>query len=183
MTERRALDAYYTPDDLAVRLAGLLDIRRGHTVLEPHVGGGAWARAVRQVHPSAILHVTDIDPNAAGRGVDGAISLPAVDFTASNVGDLYDWIVGNPPFGAAETHVRLALSRAYRVAFLLRLAFLESLSRIDLWETHPPAEVHVLAKRPSFTGGGTDSAAYALFIWDQRVTTTRSRPQLSWVTP
>jgi hypothetical protein len=48
---------------------------------------------------------------------------------------------------------------------LLRLAFLEGQKRAPFWKAQPPYSVSVLAKRPSFTGGGTDSAAYAFFEW------------------
>ena len=78
-----------------------------------------------------------------------------------------DWFVGNPPYNAAEEHVRHALGLAERgCAFLLRLAFLESIKRRQFWEEYPPSEVYVLDKRPSFTEDGkSDSAAYAWFVW------------------
>jgi len=76
-----------------------------------------------------------------------------------------NWVVGNPPYLAAEAHIRHALRLAPNVAFLLRLGFLESAKRLSFWGQHPPSEVHVLAQRPSFTGKGTDSAAYGWFVW------------------
>jgi hypothetical protein len=80
----------------------------------------------------------------------------------------YDWVIGNPPFKEAERHVRKALVGGHDVAFLLRLAFLESKARVPFW-TGPGAclrKMWVLAERPSFTANGkTDSAAYAFFWW------------------
>jgi hypothetical protein len=78
-----------------------------------------------------------------------------------------DWIVGNPPYNQAEAHIRRALGLSGQVAFLLRLAMLESRARVDLWRKHPARKVWVLAERPSFTNGKTDSAAYGWFWWDQ----------------
>jgi trans-aconitate methyltransferase len=154
---------------------GVLDIDP-RSVLEPSVGGGAFARAVAQRWPQALLEGVDIDPTVTGRhDVD---SFECCDFLAHYT--QYDLIVGNPPFTHAESHVRQALSLAAPggvVAFLLRLAFLEGQRRRALWDAFPPAEVHVLSRRPSFTGGGTDSAAYGFFVWNQFSATTK----LSWL--
>ena len=77
-----------------------------------------------------------------------------------------DWIVGNPPYRHAETHVRWALKQAkVGVAFILKLSFLESAERLDFWWESPVNDLYVLAERPSFTGQGTDSSAYAFFVW------------------
>ena len=156
-SERRTGDAYYTPDALARVLVGLLPIAAGDTVLEPSVGGGAFVRSLSDVHSVGI----DIDPNAAG-------------FSACNEAHVADfagcprranWIVGNPPFQAAEAHVRHALDLAPNVAMLLRLAFLETAGRLPFWRSFPAHRVWVLAERPSFTGGATDSCAYGWFWW------------------
>ena len=57
------------------------------------------------------------------------------------------------------------------MAFLLRLAFLESAKRIPFWNEHPCRKVFVLSSRPSFTGDGRhDSAAYGFFWWDKSYT-------------
>lgn len=161
---RRPLDAYYTPDEVASQLVGTLGLgmRRGLEVLEPSVGGGAFVRALRSVDDRCSITGIDCDPSAAG--------LPICDETwvgdfATYQGGPFDLVVGNPPYRDAEAHVRHALTLAPTVAFLLRLAFLESQSRYPLWRDHPASEVFVLSRRPSFTGGGTDATAYAFFIW------------------
>jgi len=163
---RRPLDAYYTPDALASALVGTLAGTHGlrGSVLEPHAGDGAFVRALEAL--GLTVCPLDIDPDAKG-----------IDHPNGVVGDFLeyelptsspDWIVGNPPFSQAEQHIRHALKTArVGVAFLLRLAMLESGKRVQFWAEHPASAVYVLAQRPSFTGGGTDSAAYALFVWDQ----------------
>lgn len=116
-----------------------------------------------------------------------------------------DLVIQNPPFNLAEAFVRRALEELaagrirVAVAVLLRLAFLETEGRVPLHREHP-AEVNVLANRPSFIDpqawrpcpkcrpggvvaierlglkcgscggkgevkGGTDSTAYAWFVW------------------
>jgi hypothetical protein len=166
---RIPLDSYYTNDDVAALCVSVLDLDgRALRICEPSVGGGAFVRAIRRHATASRLHFTgyDLNPFALGFGaVHEARSGDFVDMPAPN--DPFDWIIGNPPYSHAEAHVRHALTLAPRCAFLLRLAFLESVKRVDFWRDHQPSEVHVLSKRPSFTGGGTDSAAYGWFVWDR----------------
>ena len=162
-SERIAGDAYYTPDALAAALVAVLPLRPEDVVWEPHAGGGAFVRALRATGVRVVASA--INPAAPGLRA-GADATRVADFLGGpSWVAAPTWIVGNPPFGDAEAHVRRALDLAPNVAFLLRLGFLESAGRIPLWRDHPPAVVHVLAERPSFTGGGTDSAAYGLFVW------------------
>lgn len=58
---------------------------------------------------------------------------------------------------------------SWRVAFLLRLGFLESAERVNFWKTYPCESVWISQERPSFTADGrTDGTAYALFVWSGR---------------
>lgn len=172
--ERIEGDRYYTDDAVALRLVRLLDITDRATIIEPSVGGGAFVRAIDRcaVLWSEII-ACDIDPNASGlthplvsRVVGDFAAFTLADFQRSTGEVRADWVVGNPPYSHAEAHIRHALTLAPRCAFLLRLAFLESTKRVAFWRDHQPARVYVLAQRPSFTGGGTDSAAYGWFVWD-----------------
>ncbi len=160
---RRPLDAYYTPDTLAEKLVGLLPVRRGAAVVEPSVGGGAFARALRLQGAGVVG--CDIDPQAAGF-VD-CVRHQVGDFLTTPLDVEPDWVIGNPPFRGFEAHLDRALQMAPEVAFLLRLAVMESAGRVARWVSWPLARVWVLAERPSFTGGGTDSAAYGWF-WFSR---------------
>lgn len=174
VAERRDRDAYFTPDALAEALVGLLPISPLHTVWEPHVGGGAFARAVynrriwlivSDVHEPSVRALRECAPRRWEVG-----DFLDLDWHA-------DWIIGNPPFRDAEAHIRHALNQAPRVAFLLRLAMLESKARAPLWRDHPPSVVYVLQERPSFTGSGTDSAAYGWFVWG----TSNGPTELRWL--
>ncbi|NBV61810.1 MAG: class I SAM-dependent methyltransferase [Rhodobacteraceae bacterium] len=179
---RRPLDRYYTPDDLARACVGTLPCLDGLTVLEPSAGGGAFIRALRAHSSRARLVALDIDSEALARA---EIDVETVDFLRWREGGFKrcDWVVGNPPFAEAQEHVEAALRVArVGVAMLLRLAFLESAERLDFW-TGPGAgldEVRVLAHRPSFTGGGTDSAAYGWFVWRTLAPRGRVMPCWDW---
>lgn len=182
-----ALDAFYTPDEVASACVDTLGgALRGMTVLEPHAGGGAFVRAAMAAGADPVWAM-DINPQAPALAPGACPNRMCGDYLREAPigpdgawgGPGPDWIIGNPPFNEAEAHVRRALGLArYGVGFLLRLAFLEEAKRRDFWREHRPSEVHVLVSRPSFTGGGTDSAAYGWFIWRLGVT---HEPILRWL--
>lgn len=176
--ERIALDAYYTPDEVARACVATLDLRGVHRVLEPSVGGGAWVMAVAQAAPSADITGIDINPEAAGLDAC-AVSLRGDDFLSLAL-RRYDLVIGNPPFSDAQAHVEHALEVGHTVAFLLRLAFLEGAKRREFWQAHPAARIGVLTSRPSFTGGGTDSAAYGFFVWHRGHTGPTTLHHIDW---
>ena len=166
VADRIPSDAYFTPDHVAAQCIGAIPWNPYKTeprIIEPSIGAGAFARAIRKVQPRAFIYGIDIGAESAG--------FQHTD--AHHVGNFMDadlpadWIIGNPPYRQAEAHIRHALECAPQVAFLLRLAFLESVKRAPFWREHPAASVHVFSKRPSFTGGTTDSAAYGFFQWNR----------------
>lgn len=190
--ERRALDAYLTPTHLAEALVSLLPIQATDSVWEPHAGGGAFAEALRR--RSADVFTSDVDPLVQGVDEHGDF----LEMTRFPV----DWVVGNPPFArpetrdgkptgrlsektgklimepAAQLHVEHALEQSRHVAFLMRLAMLESSSRVPFWKDVRLRKVWVLSQRPSFTGGKTDSTAYGFFWFDNKHFGT---PSIDWL--
>ena len=185
---RREYDAYYTSDRLAEVLVGELIERSflhpSQTALDPHCGGGSFLRSLGHYLPPGNIQGTDIDPTA--RGLSSSVLEPQVglrrafDFLKPWPAEWRrpHWIVGNPPYCAAELHVRQALQVArVGVAFLLRLGFLGSASRHEFWQEMPARRIWVLSERPSFTSGATDSQEYALFVW-RRAPSRRSSPAL-----
>ena len=165
--KRDVLDRYYTPGPLAESLTALLPIKPSDRVVEPSCGGGAFVRALLRRTPR--VHAFDLDPRA--RGLASTPFSTTGNFLVQPTPETgFDWCVGNPPYGHAERHVIHSLRfvrEGGSVAFLLRLAFLEGQKRIGFWRRHPARRVFVLAERPSFTGGGTDSAAYGFFVWQK----------------
>lgn len=163
----RGLDHYRTPSWCVEAIAPHLP---RVPALDPCCGDGAILDAL---HASgwAIEHLDgwEIDRERADVAQRKGYGVTLGDALAAD----HEWwspqlVVMNPPFFAAEEFVRKALDETREtrgtVAALLRLAFLEGKARAAFHREHP-SDVFALSKRPSFTGGGTDSCAYAWLIW------------------
>jgi len=182
--ERAELDRYDTPPELAAELVGLLDLPPGAVVLEPAAGGGAFVEPLIAGlwSTKGLVFALDIDSEAAEelKGTRG-VQVSHADFLCWPRDHGYDAIVGNPPYGDAEAFVRRALRLVKPgglVAFLLRVGFLVGRGRSPLWLAHRPERVHLVVERPSFTGGGTDSASYAWCVWRRGY---RGPTELAWL--
>lgn len=91
----------------------------------------------------------------------------------NNIG-LSDVVITNPPFSLAMEFLNKSLEITTEkgiVIMLLRLGFMATDKRYQFMSKNPPTDLYVLHKRPSFTGGGTDSQEYAWYVWDKRKTT------------
>ncbi len=177
---RESLDRYYTPPDLARVLVDQLGIGPGLAICEPSAGGGAFVEALAATKPARLVAV-DVDPSAPGLTMGTAsVCADFLDLEWSTRCQ-FDWIVGNPPYRDALAHVLHALEQGGRVAFLLRIGFLESAKRAPFWADHPCRRIWALSERPSFTSDGkTDAAAYALFYWDNQYSGPTRLDVLSW---
>lgn len=98
--------------------------------------------------------------------------------------DFFDWngnvdlILTNPPFTLAQEFIEYSIAHADTVIMLLRINYLGSKARHDWWKANKPTALHVLSKRPSFTGVNTDSSEYAWYIWDK---TEKTEKGIFWV--
>lgn len=161
--ERVKDDFYETP---AWCVRRYLDFRQHlpETLLEPSAGQGAiiratdaWARELFNYQWLAL----DINPSMRDLGV----RFYQTDFLDPKVtvDKKLDLCLSNPPYKLAREFIEKGLTLAHEVVFLLRLNFLESEDRHDLFRKHP-CDVRVLPNRPSFsTDGHTDATAYAWF--------------------
>lgn len=97
-------------------------------------------------------------------------------------------VITNPPFAKALEFIEHALSlveNGRKIAFLLRIQFLEGVKRRKFFEENPPCRIWVAtrtircAKNGVFSGPGYSGNAmtYAWFIWEKGVTT---KPQIGW---
>lgn len=85
-------------------------------------------------------------------------------------------IVTNPPYKDAERFVAHGcdiLSPGHLLCLFLKIQFLESAARDDLFDRYPPARIHVCRKRIKCAKNGDFSAVkssptcYAWFVWQK----------------
>lgn len=178
ITNRRLIrttgpEFYPTPAWATQALINL--VRFNGTIFEPCCGDGAMARILKAAHYKVVA--SDIKRRGYGRQKDF--------LTVTN---RFDNIVTNPPFNIAEPLLLHALKIARRkVAFLLRVAFLESIRRFEnIFSVNPPSQVLVFSERLSLypkgravKGSGTTS--YAWFIWNKRDRTGETK--VRWIAP
>lgn len=184
---RRANDFYETPVELCRAALFRPVTNKFQTILDAGAGTGNWGFAARENWPQANLIGMELDPKRKNPGWYNDW-IPA-DYPHFAIGQVPDLIIGNPPYKQAEEFIWQAhnqLAYGGGLIFLLRLAFLESVSRgRGLWQKWPPYAIRVLMQRPSFTGDGkTDDTAYAVFYWrrfKQKSDARRVHPKLGWL--
>lgn len=157
--ERLLDDGYNTPVPLARAICSML-LADGHAkpdadVLEPSVGGGAFAYAVDAIMDPNVLDMVDFKIREGIHMLEGdTFEQDFLTFGGGKARQRYDLVIGNPPYEHAEEHVRHALTLLKpdgTLAFLLRVNFLAGIDRHKgLWKECPPSYVYVLDKRPSF---------------------------------
>ena len=100
-------------------------------------------------------------------------NLPCTYSEINEGKDFFDWeegtdlILTNPPFSIAKEFIDHSLANSQTCIMLLRINYLGSISRHEWWKENTPIAIHVLSKRPSFTGKGTDATDYAWYVWDK----------------
>jgi hypothetical protein len=139
-------------------------------VWEPACGQGDISRVLEAAGHTVLS--TDL--------VDRGFGEPRIDFLMERAA-LAPNIVTNPPFKLGEQFARHALSlNPRKVAFLLRLNWLEGVSRRDVLKRL--ARVWVFSKRLTMAANTTEAKggmiAYAWFVWDDAHS---GPPQLGWI--
>lgn len=166
---RRKNDHYATPIwciDVAVDIVSAEHKRRKPFIVDAGCGEGAiLSNFESQGFEGAGIEIDPALAKIASSRCEGRIvnaDFFAHEEVAFSLG--HTMVVMNPPFSHAQQFVEHAIEHCGSVLALLRLSFLESKRRRSFWE-HNEADVYVLSRRPSFTGGSTDSCAYAWFLW------------------
>lgn len=169
--ERRADDFYATPAWATRAILPALLPSRGR-ILEPAAGDGAIIdQLIAFGVPSEEIDAFEID-----RGRAEASGAICADFLDQQPTALYGVVVTNPPYSLAfefAKHGVKFLRPGGVLALLTRINWLASQKRAPWLRENTPS-VHVLPKRPSFTGKGTDATDYAWMTWRQgRITGDR----------
>lgn len=169
-TERKTHDFYATPVDVVKNFLNNYDLPKGN-ILEPSAGNGNVIKALRD--KGIQNNITAIEIRKEEENNLNMLSDKVIidNFLEWNPDKDYGVIIGNPPYSLAREFIEKCFEISNEntvIIMLLRTAFLESKSRFEFWQEHPLTELHVLSKRPSFTGKGTDATSYSWFVWDNR---------------
>ena len=172
---RQKDDFYPTPPEATLALLDAESFREG-TVWECACGDGA----VSSVLKDKGYKVYSSDLNDYGFG------LSYVDYLMTvNPDDNIQSVITNPPYKLAKEFILRTFDYDIpKSAFLLRLSFLESISRYDqLFKDNPPIRIHVFKKRLTIwrgdeTRAGNGTVAYAWFIWEKGFS---GNPEIFWI--
>jgi len=168
-SKRIESDFYPTP---LITIDSFLDNYRlkDGTILEPCAGNGNLIGAIRGRGYTDEIVANEIreseHDNLASAGANYIyhedflnVEIPSHDVRT---------IITNPPFNLAKEFI-LRSKELYpnaEVIMLLRLAFLESKSRLDFWKDNNVDELYILSQRPKFINNKSDATAYAWFVWN-----------------
>lgn len=164
-------DFYPTPPSAVHALADkylLPDI-----IWEPACGDGAISKALIGRGHEVIS--TDLVYRGYGEG--------GIDFLKARH-SLAETIVTNPPYKLAEDFIWKAHALDVGVTcLLLKLSFLEGVSRKKLFSVYPPRMVYVFSKRLTMTRNGeaqrsSGMIAFAWFIWERGF---NGSPEIGWL--
>lgn len=151
-----ALDRFYTPDALAdIIVAGVASRTPDpRVILEPSVGGGAFARACRRRWPGAHIIGVDIDPQAEGFAHVNEAHVGDWPTLASDL--RADLVIGNPPFSTQtkaerlrlRAHIAAAREAAPVAALILPWANFCLLDLAPVMRERGPARMDSIEPRP-----------------------------------
>ena len=159
----RVSEDYYATDPKAVEaLLQLEDFSQ--TVLEPACGEGHISKVLEAAGHNVISF--DLVDRGFGKG--------GVDFLALDKRGVDADIVTNPPYKLAQEFVEKAMSvvsSGHKVAMFLKLTFLETARRRDLFKKYPPKTVYVASQRIACWPNGKPTTqsmvCYAWFVWQK----------------
>ena len=165
--EERHKEDYYATEPNATKL--LLDI--------DHFSNDIWECACGEGHMSKVL--TQAGYNVKSTDLIDRGYGEVFDFLSLENTEWHGDIITNPPYVKAKEFVEKALTiipRGNKVAMFLKLLFMESKGRKDLFLNNPPKTIHVSSSRlqcakngefERMEAGGGGAVAYAWFVWEK----------------
>lgn len=160
----REQDDFYATDPKAVDM--LCDLEKfSPVVFEPACGQGHIADALKKRGYSVVCM------DLVDRGYGGC---KIGDFLAYKQKNIDADIVTNPPYKFAQEFVEKAMetvANGHKVAMFLKLTFLETAKRRELFKKYPPKTVYVASQRIACWPNGRPTSqsmvCYAWFVWQK----------------
>lgn len=170
LTEREENDYYATHPN---HMKELLNVERfDKHIWECAVGGGHLANVLKQ------------------HGYDNTKYYDFLNQKNKNGVKIEKWdgdIITNPPYKYAKEFTKNALElleENHKLAMFLKLTFLESSARLELFKEYPPKTIYVYSKRALCAKNGefekypSSAVAYAWFIWKKGY---KGNPIIKWI--
>lgn len=171
----RVQNDYYATNPVAVEMLLHKYVFNAGNILEPCVGAGHIAKTLKE-HFRDSAEITCID--IVDRGYPGTI---VQDFLSWETDKLFDGIITNPPFSQAQDFIEKGfslLSDGGRMAFFLKIQFLEGAKRKKFFENYPPKYIYVFRNRMAVWNNGNEvnpdtgkkwatTMCFAWFCWEK----------------
>ena len=177
---------YYATDPKAVTM--LLDqySMDADTFLEPCVGNGNIANSIKKYYKNR-CYITAID--IVDRGYPNTI---VQDYLNWDTDQRFESIITNPPFALAQQFVEKSmqlLADNGKMAFFLKIQFLEGLKRKEFYEKYPPKYIYVFRSRIATWNNGSEvdpntgkrwasTMCYAWYVWEKG---SKTEPIVRWL--
>jgi len=169
--EREKNDFYATPEHATQSLLDMVNF--DGDIWEPACGDGAISKVLTKNNFD--VHSSDL--------VDRGYGESSLDFLESDI--VADNIITNPPYKLAKQFAEHGLNQTNgKVALLLKLNFLESSGRYEMFKNTPLKHVLVFSKRLTFYEPNSDKKgksgvlAYAWYVWEHGY---EGKPQIDWI--
>lgn len=175
-TERADLDYYATDPEAVEALLTVEDF--SHFVWEPACGGCHISEVLVR-HGFSVMSTDIVDRGSVRQ--DGKL-----DFLKTVLPNRRD-IITNPPYKFAAEFVKQALdisADSVKVAMFLKLTFLESKKRKQLFDMYPPERIYVFRDHVDCWKNGvkpkksSKAVCYAWFVW---VKGFDGSPEIHWI--
>mgnify|MGYP001174097374 FL=1 len=173
---RREMDDFYPTDPRATYAILEREELRG-SIYEPACGDGAISEILKEYYPNSEVYSTDLIDRGYGEDT-------GIDFLTYPYARKWDNIITNPPFRYAKDFVERALALSNnKVIMLMRINFLESASRYELFKNTPLKKVYVFSKRldiykNGIKGKNSGITCYCWFVWEHGY---KGEPTLDWI--
>lgn len=143
-------------------------------VLEPACGDGSMSKIIEKYNVCK-----------SGDLIDRGFGSVGIDFLSDFYQVKGENIITNPPYKLAKEFLLKSLETANeKVAFFMRLSFLESKERYQIFKKYPPKIVYVLSARPEIYKNGIKTknsgmVAYCWIVWDK--TLNNKNTIIDWI--
>ena len=176
-TIRESNDYYATPPKAVEEL--LKREQFNHYVWECAVGGGHIADVLKE-YGYKVKSSDIIDRGYSDTEIADFL------FTERDKNDFSRDIITNPPYSMATEFVKHALDismDATKVAMFLKIQFLESKKRYELFKEYPPKRVYVFVNRVNCGKNGvfgkeSSAVCYCWFVWEKGF---KGKPTIDWI--